>query len=318
MNDAPGIAPAAKNSDILARVLRGIALNREPGWHFAGNFLEISFDRVDPADTRISLATGSHCRDLEGHANIGAVAMLADMALACSIRATLSPESRLATVGMHLQFNGTPAQGHLEASGRFQGFVPEAKGRLGLADVMLAGDAGAVCFGSGSFMALDAPPGVALYPLPMRNAKSAPIAPLDPGALRDDEREVLRRAGKALATLKHGDFLSHFWGYEPVPAPGGSRCVFANGAHVGNRVGHAQGGILMGLAAVTAQAALPPSWRLSALTACFVSPGVGARLRARSKVVHRGRFTAVVRTEITGPARKRVLEVLSTHAATRA
>jgi acyl-coenzyme A thioesterase PaaI-like protein len=117
--------------------------------------------------------------------------------------------------------------------------------------------------------------------------------------------------------MSHGDFLSRFWGYEPVPAPGGARCTLANGAHVGNRVGHVQGGILLGLGAVTAQAALPPSWRLGAITACFVSPGVGAKLRARAKVVHRGRFTAVVRTEVTGAERKRVLEVLTTHSAAK-
>jgi acyl-coenzyme A thioesterase PaaI-like protein len=318
MNDASTSAAAAKSSPILERVLRGIVLNREPGWHFAGNFLEISFDHVDPADARVSLTAGAHCNDREGRANIGAVAMLADMALAISIRATLPPETRLATVNMHLQFTGRPARGRLQASGRFQGFVADAKGRQGLAEVMLAGDAGPVCFGTGSFMGLDPPPGIVMHPLPMRNAKSPPAAPLAEDALEDDERELLRRAEESLATMSHGDFLSRFWGYEPVHAPGGARCTLANGAHVGNRVGHAQGGILMGLAAVTAQAALPPSWRLGSITACFVSPGIGAKLRARSKVVHRGRLTAVVRTEVLGAERKRVLEVLTTHSTAKA
>jgi acyl-coenzyme A thioesterase PaaI-like protein len=317
MNDADTAAAAAKSSLILARVLRGIALNREPGWHFSGNFLEISFDRVDSGDTRVSLAAGPHCNDREGRANLGAVAMLADMALATSIRATLPPETRLATVSMHLQFTGHPARGRLQASGRFQGFVADARGRQGLAEVTLAGEAGAVCFGTGSFMALEPPPGVVMHPLPIRNAKSSPAAPLPQGALKDDELELLRRAEESLATMSHGDFLSRFWGYEPVHAPGGARCTLTNGAHVGNRVGHAQGGILMGLAAVTAEAALPSSWRLGSITACFVSPGIGAKLRARSKVVHRGRLTAVVRTEVLGAERKRVLEVLSTHSATK-
>jgi acyl-coenzyme A thioesterase PaaI-like protein len=303
---------------ILERVLRAIALNREPGWHFAGNFLEISFDNVAPEDARVSLVGGAHCNDRDGRINIGAVAMLADMALASSIRATLPPETRLATVNMHLQFTGRPARGRLQASGRFQGFVADAKGRQGLAEVMLAGDAGPVCFGTGSFMGLDPPPGIVMHPLPMRNAKSPPAAPLAEDALEDDERELLRRAEESLATMSHGDFLSRFWGYEPVHAPGGARCTLTNGAHVGNRVGHAQGGILMGLAAVTAQAALPPSWRLGSITAGFVSPGIGAKLRARSKVVHRGRLTAVVRTEVLGAERKRVLEVLTTHSTAKA
>ena len=297
--------------------MRGLALNREPGLHFAGNFLEVSFDRVDPGESHVSLATGPHNLDREGRANMGAVAMLADMALAVSIRATLSPETRLATVSMHLQFSGRPASGRLRAKGIFKGLVPEAKGRQGLAGVTVEGDAGEVCFGTGAFMALDPPPGVVMHPLPLRNAASPPPPPLARDALRAAELEVLRRGEKALATMKHGDFLSRFWGCEPVPAPGGARCTLANGAHVGNRVGHVQGGILLGLGAATAQAALPHGWRLGTVTAAFVSPGVGDKLRARAKVVHRGRFTAVVRTEVTGPGRKRVLEVLTTHSKRR-
>lgn len=315
MNPAPTPAAAAKPSPILERVLRGLALNREPGWHFAGNFLEISFDVVDPAATRVSLATGPHCCDREGRANIGAVAMLADMALATSIRATLPPETRLATVNMHLQFNGNPAVGLLRAMGRFQGLIRDGKGRHGMADVTLSADGVPIGFGTGSFMTLEPPPGVVMHPLPMRSAHSVPPEPLARDALRDDELEVVRRAEEALASMSRGDFLSYLWGYQPVAAAEGARCVLANGAHVGNRVGHAQGGILMGLAAVTAGAALPSSWRIASITACFVSPGVGATLRARAKVVHRGRLTAVVRTEVLGPGRKRVLEVLTTHCA---
>ena len=295
--------------------MRGIALNREPGWHFAGNFLDISFDSVHAGDSRVSLATGPHNVDRDGEANIGAVAMLADMALATSIRATLPPETRLATVHMHLKLTGRPATGTLRAAGRFEGLVAGAKARQGLAAVALEGAAGPIGFGTGSFMALEPPPGVVMHPLPLRNAGSPPPPALAAGDLRDDERRVLRDAEKALASMPQGDFLSRFWGYEPVPAPGGARCTLANGAHVGNRVGHVQGGILVGLGAVTARAALPPSWRLGSITACFVSPGVGAKLRARARVVHRGRYTAVVRTEVTGDGRKRVLEVLTTHVA---
>jgi acyl-coenzyme A thioesterase PaaI-like protein len=86
-----------------------------------------------------------------------------------------------------------------------------------------------------------------------------------------------------------------------------------NGAHVGNRVHHVQGGLLMGLAATTAAAALPPKWSLTGITSCFVSPGLGMQLRARSKVVHHGLMTGVVRTEIAGPDGRRVLETLTTH-----
>jgi acyl-coenzyme A thioesterase PaaI-like protein len=64
-------------------------------------------------------------------------------------------------------------------------------------------------------------------------------------------------------------------------------------------------------------ATLPPSWMLSGISACFVSPGEGRAMQARSRVVHHGRLTAVVRTEITGKNRRRVLEAVTTHALRR-
>ncbi|MDH5264920.1 MAG: hypothetical protein OEX21_09245, partial [Betaproteobacteria bacterium] len=67
---------------IRKRVLRGLALNREPGFHFAGNFLGVSFDAITPAQSRVSLESGPHCEEADGQVNLGAVALLADIALA--------------------------------------------------------------------------------------------------------------------------------------------------------------------------------------------------------------------------------------------
>ena len=92
--------------------------------------------------------------------------------------------------------------------------------------------------------------------------------------------------------------------------------MMKNGAQVGNRVHHAQGGILMGLAATTASVALPPTWALTGITSCFTSPGQGKAILARSKVVHHGLMTAVVRTEIAGPNARRVLETVTPHSRT--
>ena len=61
--------------------------------------------------------------------------------------------------------------------------------------------------------------------------------------------------------------------------------------------------------------ALPANWRLSGISAWYVSPGEGRTLRASSKVIHHGRLTAVVRTQVTGKNRRRVLEVVTTHCA---
>jgi len=109
--------------------------------------------------------------------------------------------------------------------------------------------------------------------------------------------------------------MRHFWGFLPESAPGGATCVMPNGPHVGNRVGYVQGGILFGLAAATATAALPETWRLSLAAAAFISPGDGPALRAQASVVHQGQRSAVIRTEVLRSDGRRVLEVMSTHVA---
>jgi acyl-coenzyme A thioesterase PaaI-like protein len=291
-------------------VLRALALNREPGFHFIGNFAGVSFDSLAPGDTRVTLEPGAHCVDADGQANVGVVAMLADMALAASVRANLHPATRLATVSMSLQLTGARLEGRLEAAGEFQGFTGPARSRQGLARAAIAAPAGRVAIAQGSFMALDPPPGVSAFPLP-RGPRTAPdLAERD---LAAEERRILRHADRILAAGE-ADFLRRFVGYEPLRTRTGASGAMPGGAHVANRVGHVQGGLLMGLAASTSCAALPSSWALASISAFFVSPGQGKRLRARSRVLHHGLMTAVVRTEITGPEGRRVLEATTGHA----
>jgi acyl-coenzyme A thioesterase PaaI-like protein len=217
---------------------------------------------------------------------------------------------------MSLQLTGVPRTGRLEAAGEFHGFFREGSGRLGQARVVVRGAGGGVAFGSGSFMALRPPSGVTMHPVPNRRRDDPPPPALESGALARDERRILRQAETALAAVgaEGGSFVEHFWGYAPHRTATGAMATLKNGPHVGNRVGHAQGGIQVGLAAVTAAAALPATWALTGISAWFVSPGEGASLRARSEIVHHGRLTAVIRTRLTGRERRRVLEVVTTHA----
>ncbi len=300
--------------DIRDRVLRAIALNRAPGFHFAGNFLQVSYDKVAADDARVFLVPGPHCVDADGQVNLGAVAMIADIALATSVRAAIGSDStRLATVSMHLQFTGARIEGRLEGRGAFEGFIAGAAARQGLARFSIDTGGTRICYGTGAFMALAPPPGVTMHPVVM--ARERATKPLEEGELDAGERAILRHADAALAA-GHGKaaFIERFWGYEPHRTEAGATGEMKNGAHVGNRVGHVQGGLLVGFGATTAVAALPATWTLASLTACFVSPGEGASLHALAKVAHRGRETAVVQTEITGAAGRRVLELLTTHA----
>jgi len=301
---------------IRNQVLRGLALNREPGFHFAGNFLDVSFDHVSRDGSRLSLEPGPHCVDAGGQVDLGSLAMLADLALAATLRANLERSQRLATVSMNLELTGVPRLGRLEAAGEFHGFFREGSGRLGQARVVVANAGGEVAFGSGSFMALRPPAGMTMYPAPNRRRDDAPPPALTEADLKRDELKVLRHADAALQRVAAdgGSFVHRFWGYAPRRVAGGASAAMKNGPHIGNRVGHAQGGIQLGLAAVTASAALPANWALTGISGWYISPGEGASLRARSEIVHHGRLTAVVRTELSGKDRRRVLEVVTTHA----
>jgi len=298
---------------IRRRVLRAIALNRTPGLHFPGNFIELSFDRVDSANTRLSYET-----DPQDPGDIGSLAVLADFALGTAIRADLDPATRLATVSMTLELAAAPRAGIVRAASRCHGFVGEGYGGIGRSRVSIEDGGGEIGYGSGAFMVLKPPPEVTLHPVPHRKRGDAEPPVLAERDLAPDELRILRHADEALErAAKTGQpFIRHFWGFLPEAAPGGASCLMPNGPHVGNRVGYVQGGILLGLAAATATAALPETRMLSAIAAAFISPGEGSTLQAEAKVVHRGQRVSVIRTEVTRSDGRRVLEVMSTHTAT--
>jgi len=291
--------------EIRQRVLRALALNREPGFHFIGNLADVSFESTAAEAARVVFQNGPHLADVDGQANVGVVAMVADMALAASIRANLHPATRLATVSMALQLTGARFDGDVEATGEFRGFI----GKQGLARAVLRNASGTLAIAQGAFMPLEKAPGIARFPLP-RAPRAAPV--LAPEDLNADEKRILARVEQMLAAGKT-DFVRRLLGYEPRRTKAGASCTMPNGLHASNRVGHVQGGILMGLAASTAVGALPTTWALSAITACFVSPGQGKSLRTRSRIVHQGSMTAVVRTEVVGPEGRRVLDATTTH-----
>ena len=298
---------------IRDQVLRAIAHNREPGLHFAGNFLGISWDHVEASETRLSLDVAPHVADADGQLDIGALAMLVDFALANCMRAILEPHQRLATVSLTMELTDAPRIGRLEATGRFRGFIREGRGRIGKSEVLVASESKTLCVGSGAFMALDPPSEVKLHPVPHRRRDDPPAPLLNEGELREDERAILSRTEKALANPLPS-FIERFWGYLPHRTAAGASCKAPNGPHIGNRVGHAQGGVLLGLAASTAACALPPSWRLSAVSGWFLRPGQGEALAAKSAIVHQGRLTALARTTVSDPERRAVIEVMTTHA----
>ena len=299
--------------DIRRRVLTALALNRTPGFHFSGNFLGVQYHDVTPQHVAVSLDHGAHCEDVEGRTNLSVVALLADVAAASVVRANLTPAQRLATVSLHLQFTGAPLTGPLIARSEFDSFLDGARGRQGLSRVSLDAGGRRALFGSGAFMVLNPPPGVTMHPI--TSAVHEGALPLAEDELDAAERALLLRTERALTRSGSArGFLRELWGMRAQGMATGASCRVDNGPHIGNRVGHMQGGLQIGLAATTALAALPDHWVLSAISAWFISPGEGRALNATSRVVHRGGHTAVVRTVISGKGRRRVLEAVTTHA----
>ena len=300
-------------TDIRRRALTALALNRTPGFHFIGNFLGVQFAETLASRSRVVLDAGPHCEGADGQYPLSVVSLIADVALASVVRANLNPAQRLATVSLQLQLTGAPLIGPLEGVGVFEGFLQDVHGQQGLARATVQAGGRPVLFATGAFMVLAPPPGVTMHAV--ANADHARSHPLPLTALTREERGLLARIDAAIAEAGPArSFMESLLPHNPAPTVSGAICRVMNGPHLGNRVGHMQGGLQVGLAITTANAALPARWRVSGLSACFVSPGEGRVLRAVSRIVHRGRQTAVVHTTITGKYRRLVLDVVSTHA----
>ena len=303
------------NHPIMRQVRRAIALNRSPGWHFGGNFIDVIFNKVHGVDAILTVPAAQHNLDSEGHLSVAMVAMLADMGLGNAVRASLDPASRLATVSISLQFNGVTCTGDIEAVGKGRGFVQGIGGLQGLSDCVITCNDQLICIGLGSFMIMPPPPGVELHPIPWIKAPAPVDPPLDLDSLNEKERWILHHAEHTLQTsLANGeDFISHFLGFLPTPGERSAYCELINGPHIGNRVGHFQGGIVLAFGMTTAEAALNKDWVMTGATASYISPGQGATISARSVVLHQGRSTAVVKTEVLNVDGRQVLEVLTNH-----
>ena len=149
------VMPAIDESTVAAirtQVMRAIALNREPGYHFAGNFLDLSYDHVGTDHTSLSVDIAPFSATVDGQLSISGFAILADLAMAGAVRAGLEPRTRLATVTMNLQFTGARADGRLHGRGEMHGFVEGAAGSQGVSTVAIRNEAGLLCTGTATLI----------------------------------------------------------------------------------------------------------------------------------------------------------------------
>ncbi|MCC6531687.1 MAG: hypothetical protein IT531_03995 [Burkholderiales bacterium] len=303
---------------IRRRALVALSSNRVPGYHFPGHFLDLQCTRYDRGGIVLEMDTCAHNSDPGGTANLGAVAFLADMALASSCRVFVDPTRRTATLKLHMDFCGGEARGRIRAQAHSSGFSE----RTALAQAQCYGEVSAlgrpILRMTGTWVSPPSPDGRPLHPLPWEHDANAAAAPLlAPGELDAMERDVLKRVERALRDAKHGEFMQRLWA--PVVRHGarGTTGRLPLGLHVGNRVGHVQGGLSLYTALVTALAAVPHHPVLTAVSAWYISPGEGRSLNARTTILQKGRNIAVVRAEVFATGGKRVLEVVSNHAIAR-
>ncbi|MCW5603087.1 MAG: PaaI family thioesterase [Burkholderiales bacterium] len=300
--------------DIRRRVLAALARSRTPGFHFPGYLLQIAWPHMDKTSVTETMPDWPPARDAHGRMSLLALGVMIDTALATAPRLQIATGVRQATVQLHAQFTGHPIRGGLEMTAGIEGFSAGSV-RQALSRGVLHSAGKPVCHASGTFVVLPPPAGARLAPLPWQPGGAPARHTLDMKELDTGERAVMRACTKAAPADKTRPFVERFWGVLPQSVKDGARCIVRLGPHHGNRVGHVQGGLLWGLAATTACAAVPRHPTLSAISAWFVSPGQGKALRVRSTILHAGRSFAVVRTEIKNADGSRVLEVVSNHAA---
>ncbi len=300
---------------IRRHVLRAISSNRAPGMHFAGYFLGFTPRRYQTGGVEFTVEAAPHCTAANGVVNRAALLFAADMTLAAANRVFLDPNVRTATLMIRVEFTGEPARGTLEASGRGNGFSPHTA----LPESVCAGRI--VCGGrevmrmSGTWVSPPAPKGVITRGLPWEGGEDGAQLPLlKKRDLDAAEKEVIRRVEKAMRVAKNGDLLASLWNPVVKRTAQGASGRLPVGMHVGNRVGHVQGGLLLNAALATAEAAVPEHPVLTGASAWYISPGQGKVINAKSTILQSGRNIAVVRTELFNAGRKLVLEVVSNHA----
>ncbi len=299
---------------IRGQTLRAISSNRAPGLHFAGYFFNLAVPRFEKDGVEFTIDAGPHCADANGIVNRAALLYLADIALAGAIRTFVDPNSRTATLMLRVEFTGEPARGRMSATGCGNGFsritaLPEcvATGRV-------------TCEGrevlrmSGTWVAPPAPQGVVVRGARWEGGVNGDDLPLlKKSELEPIEKVTVRSIEKAMREAQNGDLLAALCDPRVKRTAQGATSRLTVGQHIGNRVGHVQGGFLLHAALATAEATVPNHPLLTGASAWYISPGQGKAISARSTILQNGRNVAVVRTELFNSERKLVLEVISNH-----
>ena len=89
---------------IRQQVLRALAANRAPGFHFPGHLLALAWPRIGDNDLEEVMPDGPQARNVDGSVNLAAFCVHLDTALATASRLKIERGARQATVHLHAQF----------------------------------------------------------------------------------------------------------------------------------------------------------------------------------------------------------------------
>jgi len=293
-----------------SRVLRAIAANRTPGYHFPGHLLDARWPEVGPEHARLVLPCAPHLVDMKGSLDFVALAVFADIALGTAARVRDAHHERQATLELQLHLTGAATDGDVWATARprYGGGRSDA---YSLTEATFDADGEPIAYALGKFARLSAPDGVVLALLPWQREHVGSHTALDEQQLQPDECEVWERCIAALGQAGESEsFVRRLWGGERDADRSRPTRRLAIGAYATNRVGHVQGGVLVALAATGATDIAPIGMQLSSVSAWFLRPGV-TDLVARSTILHRGRRTTLVQTDVSGGDDARVLHAVA-------
>lgn len=293
---------------ILARVLHALAVNRRPGASFISDMMDASW-RDEGGHASAVLDPSPQYLDARGEIDPLVFGTFIDVTIAHAIRTGFTYRGYMLTSNVHIRLTGAPRKGPITLRGGFEGVTQGSATPIASGRVEIDGAEGLVGWGTAFFAVIDG------ESHPVRFVRDdAPV--LRPSDLDAREAQIYALAGEALRrSAAHGTaFISEFWGIEAKATDSGASSVIKSGPHVANLIGILQGGLQIGVAQTTAEAALGPDWLTTSINACFLRAGSSAEFATTSEFVHRGRTTAVLQTRLRDAADKTVIEVNTTHA----
>lgn len=263
-----------------AVVLDGLALHRATGAPALACVAGYrSVDRTGPGTTLGAAAAAT------GVAGPTDLAMLVDLAAGAAIRSRIGGDRRLATTSLAVHLIGA-----LPPTADLAVHVPEVAelGRLAVASTTVLAGGEVLGTGSVAFTVL----GDGLPPIPWEQAGPTPAVPLDEEDLTPDERDGLRHCRSAgtrswSEAVLRGSTQRSSAGLELHPS-----------TLMANRAGGVQGGVLVGLAVLAAEAP-DGSSALGSVQVDFVSAAtVDAPVKARVEVLRESRRSQLLRVAL--------------------